>query len=242
MAAGDLTSSEQAELVLYRAIIALMPGAIALVRASDEQIVWANDRLATILGFTPDALAGQPANIIGEVAPTETFQHPEVGTVWLAVAAPGPTAAPRRGATTLPGRGTFQEDLGREVARAKRTDTPLSIAMLALDGEHDLADPETINRLSTATEAWRGALRECDTIANYAYGELAYGALLPDCPQEVALMVTERARMASQQDCSAGYACWNSVESGFELAVRAHHALRAAQRAGGGRSVQAAGG
>ncbi len=242
MATGDLTNSEQAELELYRAIVALMPAGIGLVRASDETIVWASDRLATILGSTRGALTGQPATVMGEVAPRDTFEHPEYGTVWLAIAtgaeAPQPASAPRAGAV-LPGRGTFQDDLRRELARAKRAGTPLSVAMLALDGELDIADPATIDRLSAATEAWRGALRESDSIAYYEYGELAYVALLPDCPEEVALMVTERARTATGDPCSAGYAYWNREEGGFELAVRAHQALRSAQRAGGDQSVLA---
>jgi GGDEF domain-containing protein len=246
MATEDLTNSEQAELLLYRAIVELLPAGIALVRASDELIMWANDRLATILGSTREALNGQPATVMGDVAPRETFEHPEFGSVWLAVATgdqtgrpAGATAAPPRTGAVLPGRGNFQDDLRRELARAKRSETPLSLAMLALDGELDISDPETIDLLSAATEAWQGALRDSDTIAYYEYGQLAYVALLPDCPEEVALTVTERARTATGDACSAGHACWNRVEGGFELAARAHHALRSAQRAGGNRSVLA---
>jgi GGDEF domain-containing protein len=247
MATGDLTSKDQAELVLYRAIVALLPTGIALIRASDGTIVWANDRLATILGSPRDALTGRPASVIGDVGPRETFEHPEYGSVWLAISTTaeagrpaGATPAPVRTGASLPGRGSSQDDLRREIARAKRTGTELSVAMLALDGELDIADPATIERLSAATEAWRGALRDSDTIAYYEYGKLAYIALLPDCPQEVALMVTERARTAtSEQTCSAGYACWNLVEGGFQLAARAHRALLAARRAGGDRSMLA---
>jgi GGDEF domain-containing protein len=246
MGLGNLTTSERAELALYRAIVALMPSGVALIRVSDATIVWVNDRLVEIVGEPRERLEGRPAEgILGTAAPEQTFEHPEFGTVWLAVHE-GPVsdggAAPVRAGTALPPRGTFQDDLRRELARARRQGTPLALAMLALDGELDIADSETIDLLGQATQAWRSALRDSDTIAYYDYGNLDYIALLPDCPEPEALAVTERARAAAcgARTCSAGIAHWVPPESGLELATRAHRALRTAQHAGGNRAVPAA--
>jgi GGDEF domain-containing protein len=292
MTANESTSATS-ELALYRAIVASLLDGIAVVRASDATIVWANDRLERILGRAGDALVGmRAAELIGEWegnshppggaafttlhevgswegilsvgtsgggmspmrATISTFEHPEHGTVWLVmVASDGVEVAgavavavesvPRRQGTVLPKRGTFQDDLTRELSRARRVGTPVSVALLSLDGELDFAEPETIDLLADATVAWRGALRDSDSIAYYDFGDFDYVALLPDCPAAEAELVTERARQATEgpRTCSAGYATWTTAEDGLSLVVRAHRALQDAKRAGGDRSVRAAG-
>jgi PAS domain S-box-containing protein len=284
-----------AELALYRAIVARMTDGVALVRASDVSIVWSNPQLGAILGYAPAKLEGRSgamllapapeaghqsgADIVaaltrngsweGAIAPRRrdgselrcratisAFEHPRYGTVWLVIhtgVSEGPdtqalAAAKEGGAsaeasepqygTTLPVRGALLDDLRRELARARRSGSQVSLAILALDGELDLRDSDVINQLGAATNAWGGTLRATDTIANYEYGEFEYALVLPDCPADQALMVADRARKATPGDrtCSAGIACWDGGESGFELAARAHRALQSARREGGDQS------
>lgn len=259
-------ATEDAELALFRAILASLPQGLAVIRAADTTVVWANERAAAILGVELDALIGRPSTSLlesgGDTAtgtatlaysPGPKFEHPEHGTVQLAVvttagggatfAAVDSRKAVQQG-VILPGRGTFQDDLVRELSRARRSGQPVSVAMLSIDGDLDFAVPDTLDLLSTATEAWRGALRDSDSIAYYDFGDFDYVALLPDCPADEASLVAERARSAARltRTCSAGFASWNRDEDGLELTVRAHRALKRAQREGGDRSVAAAGG
>jgi GGDEF domain-containing protein len=284
--AAPAAAGQQSELELYRAIVALMLEGVAVLRQSDTQIVWANERLTSIMGRDAGSLTGQPGQILlgsGDAATTpfpgpltgmgawdgmvvipdrdggsvhcrsaiSTFSHPDHGPVWLAMLSPVDAGAPetapisprqidRRG-VTLPGRGTFQDDLTRELSRAKRTAEPVSVAMLSLDSQLDFSDPQTIDALAGATQAWRTSLRDSDSLAHYDFGEFDYVALLPNCPAEEAHMVTERTRAATPppSTCSAGYATWDREESGLELAVRAHRAMKQAKRAGGNRSFPA---
>lgn len=299
MNAEQTEKEHDAELALYRAIVARMTDGVALIRASDVSIVWTNRQLAATLGYAPEKLEGQSAAMllapargggdqgsadivealtstgswVGAVAPRRrdgselrcraaisAFEHPRYGTVWLAINTTMPdggalqklasgtealgegggsaTAAEPQSGTTLPVRGTLLDDLHREIARARRSGSKVSLAILALDGELDLLDPHVIDELGDATNAWGSTLRATDTIANYEYGEFEYALVLPDCPAEEALMVTERARHATpgERTCSAGIACWDGGESGFELAARTHRALQAARRAGGDQS------
>jgi PAS domain S-box-containing protein len=296
MNAEETGREQNAELALYRAIVARMTDGVALIRASDVSIVWINPQLGAILGYAPEKLEGQSGAMLlapvrnpaaksgvdivaalmstgsweGATAPRRrdgselrcrvtisAFEHPRHGTVWLAIhtsssgdglpahavaamkgaAAPAAVSEPQYG-TTLPVRGALTDDLRRELARARRSGSHVSLAILALDGELDLRDPHVIDELGDATNAWGGTLRATDTIANYEYGEFEYALVLPDCPAQEALMVTDRARKATpgNRTCSAGVATWDGGESGFELAARAHRALQSARRDGGDQS------
>lgn len=293
MNAEETGRETDAELALYRAIVAQMTDGVALIRASDVSIVWTNPRLSSILGYAPEKLRGRSGSMLlapdpdagrrsgadiiaeltsagsweGPVAPRRrdgselrcratisAFDHPRHGPVWLVIHTaiaesaealiPGkseggsePASAPSLG-TTLPVRGALTDDLRRELARARRYGSQVSLAILALDGDLDLRNSDVIDQLGAATNAWGGTLRATDTIANYEYGEFEYALVLPDCPADEALMVAERARKATpgERTCSAGIACWDGGESGFELAARAHRALQAARRDGGDQS------
>lgn len=271
--------SQGGELALYRAIVASMTDGVAVIRDSDRVVVWANDRLASLLGEEPGELQGRPdpgllgdreiaqstltrtvslAQGDGATVPCQStiskFEHPDYGPVWLTIISPLSVEAHAAGQTpaaeqralkrgfTLPARGTFQDDLSREVSRARRSDAPVSVALLSLDGEFNFTDSASLDLLARATQAWRGALRDSDSIAYYDFGEFEYVLLLPDCPWEEAEMVTERVRAATPGGCtcSAGFATWNRSEEGLQLAARAHRALREARRAGGDRSFGAA--
>jgi len=254
--------SDNGELALYRAIVASMTDGVAVIGDADNVVVWANDRLATILGEGTGDLRGRTASELSIkdcAASISTFDHPDYGTVSLAIvstasaeaaaaagAVAGTAPAQDRGAvmrgTTLPGRGTFQDDLTREMSRVKRSGASLSVAMLSLDGKLDFSDPETIDVLAHATVAWRGALRDSDTISYYEFGEFEYVVLLPECPWPEAEMVAERARSATPgpRTCSAGFATWSNGELGLQMVARAHRALREARSSGGDKSVGSA--
>ncbi|MEA2170058.1 MAG: hypothetical protein QOF76_3358, partial [Solirubrobacteraceae bacterium] len=179
-------------------------------------------------------------------AQISTFEHDDHGPVWLAIFSDiAETLAPGEASTTrgmvLPGRGTLQEDLRRELARARRTQSPVAVAMLGLDDEIDFRDSGTIDELAKATEAWPGTLRDSDTIAHYEFSQFDYAVLMPDCAPDQAQMVTERARRATPdgQACSAGFACWDGDEGGVELTARAFKALKMARSRGGGLTMPA---
>ncbi len=145
--------------------------------------------------------------------------------------------------TALPNRRAWQEQLTRELARARRSKAPFCVAMLDLDHfkrYNDTRGHQTGDRLlEQVADAWRAELRPTDVLARYGGEEFALA--LPDCPLEEAMMVVERLRAAvpDAQSCSAGIAGWDGDQSEAELLDRADHALYRAKRAGRDRSAVA---
>ena len=96
--------------------------------------------------------------------------------------------------TGLPNRRVWDEDLERELARARRHGGSLCLAMLDLDrfkAFNDHHGHQAGDQLLAATAlAWRPALRTTDTIARYGGEEFA--VLLPHSDEEGALLVVER--------------------------------------------------
>ena len=96
--------------------------------------------------------------------------------------------------TGLPNRRVWDEDLERELARARRHGGSLCLAMLDLDrfkAFNDHHGHQAGDQLLAATAtAWRPALRATDTIARYGGEEFA--VLLPHSDQEGARLVVER--------------------------------------------------
>ena len=96
--------------------------------------------------------------------------------------------------TGLPNRRVWDEDLSRELARARRHGGALCLAMLDLDRfkayndrhGHQAGD----ELLSAAATAWRPELRSTDTIARFGGEEFA--VLLPHSDEEGAVKVVER--------------------------------------------------
>jgi diguanylate cyclase (GGDEF)-like protein/PAS domain S-box-containing protein len=146
--------------------------------------------------------------------------------------------------TALPNRRAWDEELERELARAKRTQQRLCIALLDLDhfkvfndtNGHQAGD----RLLRRAGSAWRLAVRASDFVARYGGEEFA--VLLPDCPLDEALDVIERLREVTPEDqtVSAGLAEWNRYESAEALIDRADFALYQAKRGGRNRAMTAA--
>jgi diguanylate cyclase (GGDEF)-like protein len=140
------------------------------------------------------------------------------------------------GLTGLVTRRVFEEELPREIARARRSDTPLSVAWLDVDhmtafnllrgeGEGDRLVKETAAR-------WRGELREVDSLARVDGVEFAL--ILPGCGLGEAVEVLDRVRGATPrgQTASAGVARWDGEEPAELLMVRAQDALAAAKSSG----------
>jgi diguanylate cyclase (GGDEF)-like protein/PAS domain S-box-containing protein len=145
--------------------------------------------------------------------------------------------------TGLPNRRAWDEELRRELARAKRHGYSLTVAVVDLDRFKDYNDAHGHLAgdalLRDAGGAWRLAIRVTDFVARVGGEE--FGVLFPECPPGNATEVLERLRAATPlgQSCSAGIAVWNSVESVEELMERVDAALYEAKRQGRDRAVLA---
>jgi diguanylate cyclase (GGDEF)-like protein len=138
--------------------------------------------------------------------------------------------------TGLRNRRGWEEELPRELARAKRHKTPLCVAMLDLDffkNYNDQRGHQAGDRLlKQSASAWERELRESDILARYGGEE--FSVALPGCRLENAKDIVERLRavMPGDQTVSAGVVCWNGRETAEELVGRADAALYEAKRMG----------
>lgn len=143
--------------------------------------------------------------------------------------------------TGLPNRRAWDEELRRELARARRDEAPLTVAMVDLDyfkAYNDRLGHQAGDRLlREAAEAWQQTLRETDMLARYGGEEFAVA--LPGCDQEAAADLIERLREETPEgeSCSAGLASWDRLESADQLVGRADRALYAAKQAGRNRAI-----
>jgi diguanylate cyclase (GGDEF)-like protein len=147
--------------------------------------------------------------------------------------------------TGLLNRRAWEEQLPREMARARRQSDPLCVAMLDLDffkNYNDERGHQAGDRLlKQSAAAWVNELRASDTLARYGGEE--FTVALPGCTLVNAKDIVERLRaaMPGGQTVSAGVACWNGRESAEELVGRADAALYEAKRSGRDRLVTAGG-
>jgi diguanylate cyclase (GGDEF)-like protein len=131
-----------------------------------------------------------------------------------------------------------------ELERARRSGSPLCVAMLDLDhfklyndhNGHQAGD----RILKEVAAAWRSAVRTTDLLARYGGEE--FGLLLPACTLDDAIDVIKRMRVATPDEvtCSIGLANWDFRESAADLVRRADEALYDAKAAGRDRFVTAA--
>jgi PAS domain S-box-containing protein/diguanylate cyclase (GGDEF)-like protein len=146
--------------------------------------------------------------------------------------------------TGLANRQAWNEELERELARARRGEWALCVAVLELDGLGEITDARSDGSrdrlLRHAASAWRLAVRASDLVARYE-GD-GFAVLLPDCPVEEAMAVIGRLRHTTPggQTVSAGVAEWNGYEGAQALIDRADFALYRAKRDGRDRVVVAA--
>lgn len=138
--------------------------------------------------------------------------------------------------TGLPNRRAWDEEVRRELARARRSGEPFSLIMLDLDRFKELNDTYGHQAgdefLRDAAIAWRTVLRESDFIARYGGDE--FSVLLPDTSSTAGITtLTDRLRdaMLEGRSCSAGAATWDGTETAEHLIARADAALYEAKRA-----------
>jgi diguanylate cyclase (GGDEF)-like protein len=138
--------------------------------------------------------------------------------------------------TGLGTRRTWDDELPRELARARRSETPVSIAVIDLDhlsAFNMLRGEQEGDRLvKESAAAWRAQLREVDMIARLDGAE--FGVILPDCGLGEACDVLDRVRGTTPrgQSASAGVARWDGEEPADLLLARCADALAAAKSAG----------
>ena len=146
--------------------------------------------------------------------------------------------------TGLPNRRALEEQLPRAMARARRSRSPISIAILDIDhfkayndSHGHLAGDEV---LRACAKAWDSALRGEDMIVRFGGEEFL--VLLPDTEPDVAAEIVERLRLKTPMDqtCSAGLACWDFTESVDDLLGRADKALYLAKASGRNQLAEAA--
>jgi diguanylate cyclase (GGDEF)-like protein/PAS domain S-box-containing protein len=144
--------------------------------------------------------------------------------------------ARRDALTGLPNRRALSELLPREMARVRRSRSPLCVAIVDIDHfkvyndtHGHLAGDEVLRESAIA---WDSALRAEDEIVRFGGEEFL--VLLPDTEMAQACEVVERLRGATPrgQTCSAGLAEWDFIESTDELLSRADKALYLAKAGG----------
>jgi len=146
--------------------------------------------------------------------------------------------------TGLPNRRALEELLPREMARARRSQFSLCVAIVDID--HFKVYNDTHGHLAgdevlrACARAWDESLRGEDAIVRFGGEEFL--VLLPDTAPEEAAEVLERlrARTPMEQTCSAGLACWDFVESVDDLLGRADQALYLAKAGGRDQLAEAA--
>jgi diguanylate cyclase (GGDEF)-like protein/PAS domain S-box-containing protein len=145
--------------------------------------------------------------------------------------------------TGLPNRRCLHELMPREMARARRNQSPLCLAIVDIDhfkGYNDthghLAGDEV---LRACAREWDGVLRGEDTLVRFGGEEFL--VLLPDTELGQAAEIVERLRRQTpmEQTCSAGLARWDFAESIDDLLRRADEALYLAKAGGRDQLAQA---
>jgi len=145
--------------------------------------------------------------------------------------------------TGLATRRVWDDELPREIARARRGDSPLAIGILDLD--HLAAfnmlrnEREGDHLLKETAAAYARQLREVDLIARLDGGQ--FGIVLPGCGLADAVEVLDRVRATTPrgQTASAGVARWDGQEPAELLTARCADALAAAKSAGRDMTVAA---
>jgi diguanylate cyclase (GGDEF)-like protein len=145
--------------------------------------------------------------------------------------------------TGLATRRSFEEEVPRELARSRRSDQPVCLAVVDLDHMSAFlmlrGEREGDRLVKEAAAGWAAGLREVDLIARLDGDR--FGILLPGCGIGEAVDVVDRlrARTPRGQTASAGVARWDWSEPAELLLQRATDALAAAKAAGRDRTVTA---
>lgn len=153
------------------------------------------------------------------------------------------SAARHDALTGLPNRRLLDEQVPREMARARRGLRPLCLAILDLDHFKAYNDShghlEGDRLLRECAAAWDLELRGSDTMVRYGGEEFL--VLLPDTEPHEGARIVERLRAATPagQTCSAGVAVWDGIADLDGLIAAADAALYRAKGEGRDRLVLA---
>jgi diguanylate cyclase (GGDEF)-like protein/PAS domain S-box-containing protein len=184
-------------------------------------------------------LDGTPLRMVGAVQDVTERKRSEAEREALIVKLE--TLARTDELTGLLNRRAWDEELARELARARRDDSPLCVALYDLDRFKAYNDAHGHQAgdelLRSVAYSWRDRLRQTDVLARYGGEEFA--AAFPSWPLDTALQVVERLRtdMPAGQTCSAGLVTWDGEESASDLVGRADLALYQAKHRGRDRTV-----
>jgi diguanylate cyclase (GGDEF)-like protein/PAS domain S-box-containing protein len=145
--------------------------------------------------------------------------------------------------TGLPNRRALDEQLPREMARARRNGSDLCLAIVDLDrfkaynDTHGHLAGDVL--LRECSIAWDSALRGEDLLVRFGGEEFL--VVIPGTPVEQAEEIVQRLRAVTpgEQTCSAGIALWDGAEGIDELVARADSALYVAKAGGRDCLVQA---
>ena len=128
--------------------------------------------------------------------------------------------------TGLPNERAWEEEVPRELSRARRQGTPLSVVILDL-GDFELAPDGGLGRrdaeiLRAAADNWRNELGPSDFIA-HRYPPGRFAALFPNVAAEGADTAALRLQALAPEGrhCTVGVATWNGIELPAALVERA---------------------
>ena len=131
--------------------------------------------------------------------------------------------------TGLPNERAWEEEVPRELSRARRQGTPLTVIILdlgdfelGLDGELSAEDRRL---LRGAADGWRGELGATDFLAHRSPGR--FSALFPglDVEEGEAAALRLRALAPEGRPCTVAAATWNRVELPAQLVGRAENQI-----------------
>jgi len=140
--------------------------------------------------------------------------------------------------TGLANRRAWDERFAQELRRARRSGTPLSVAVIDIDGLKRINDTfghgEGDRLIQRSAAAWRSVIRDTDLVARLGGDE--FFVLFPECPRHEAEAVARRLLREVDDDhsVSIGIAAWDG-EPGDVLVSRADQAMYQAKAAGGAR-------
>jgi diguanylate cyclase (GGDEF)-like protein len=142
--------------------------------------------------------------------------------------------------TGLPNRQSLSLIVDHELARARRTHEPMSLALADLDRFKEVNDThghaEGDRLLVNVSKKWRDALRSSDFLVRYGGDEFV--VVLPGCEGVAAAQVVGRMRQTGGWPCSIGLVTATANEDANSLIGRADAAmyLMKTKRAGEGRA------
>ncbi|MGY1750850.1 diguanylate cyclase [Modestobacter sp. SYSU DS0511] len=135
--------------------------------------------------------------------------------------------------TGLANRRAWQAEAARTLARAHRTGSPLTLAVLDLDGFKEINDRDGHDAgdalLRRLAHAWSGRLRTSDLLGRYGGDEFVL--CLPDTDPAGAAEILQRLRACAVAEWSAGTATREDGDSLPALLNRADAALYLEKRA-----------